>query len=769
MKILFTFLVYVTMVTPAFSQNWQVYNSQNTGMPDNYVTSIAADGNGNVWVGTATNLNAEIDNNPSGGLVRYDGNSWTFYSSENSSLPGNNITDLEFDKDGNLWAISGKRLAKFDGTKWIANDISDYAAQLYIDANGNVFIVDTYYGAVEKFDGTSWTEYDPPFYVGNTIYGLAADKSGNLWCVTYDKVAKFDGADWTIYNEDNSGLPINTIRTMCIDQNDNVWIGTRENGLLKFDGTNWKQYTTSNSNLPGMNVSALAIDNNGNLIVGTFEGGGLAIFDGNNWTVYSIWNSKLPVNDILSLEIDNNNKLYVGTAGEGMAIFDGNDFIVKNTRNTGLPGNGITAFALDENGNKWIGTYDFVENEATGLTKFDGSKWTVYNVDNSGLPSNSVSSIVIDNNRNIWVGTGGNLTAANYTSSAGLAKFDGADWTVFNTDNSDLPGNDIYCLAVDKNNNIWMGLGYEHKDKGLVKFDGTNWTVYNEDNSELPDNEVRTIFIDDNDIRWIGTNHGLARFDGTEWTTIDLINYGLQINSVNSITVEHNGNLWIGTGYSYYSGTGELAKFDGTNWTVYNKDNLGWLTNGSVSCLGTGTDESIWIGTYKGYKVGDEAIGFANFNENNLSVYNKSNSGLPYDDISTLVQDSEGNLWIGTFANNYDADHSRAIGGLAVYNANGITFPTNTMIASSNDFMLKQNYPNPFHNNTIIKYSLPKQTYLDISVFDNLGRKIETLQTGIQQAGNHEINFDASSLPGGLYFYQLKTGTTVEAKKMIVR
>ncbi len=66
----------------------------------------------------------------------------------------------------------------------------------------------------------------------------------------------------------------------------------------------------------------------------------------------------------------------------------------------------------------------------------------------------------------------------------GLAKFDGTNWTVYNTSNSGLPDNYVSSIAIDGSGNKWIGTWHG----GLAKFDGTNWTVYNTSNSGLPDN-----------------------------------------------------------------------------------------------------------------------------------------------------------------------------------------------------------------------------------------------------------------------------------------
>ena len=73
---------------------------------------------------------------------------------------------------------------------------------------------------------------------------------------------------------------------------------------------------------------------------------------------------------------------------------------------------------------------------------------------------------------------------------------------------------------------------------GLAKFDGTNWTVYDTTNSPLPQDVIGSIAIDTCGIKWIGTmGEGLAKFDGTNWTVYDTINSPLPSNYVMSIAI----------------------------------------------------------------------------------------------------------------------------------------------------------------------------------------------------------------------------------------
>lgn len=83
-------------------------------------------------------------------------------------------------------------------------------------------------------------------------------------------------------------------------------------------------------------------------------------------------------------------------------------------------------------------------------------------------------------------------------------------------------------------------------------------------------------------------------------------------------------------------------------------------------------------------------------------------------------------------------------------------------------FALLQNYPNPFNAETVIKFSLPQSRNISLTIYDLLGKKILTLTDGYLQAGVHSVNFDASDLPSGVYFYRLQSEDRVETKRMIL-
>jgi len=307
------------------------------------------------------------------------------------------------------------------------------------------------------------------------------------------------------------------------------------------------------------------------------------------------------------------------------------EWTIYNTSNSGLPYNGITVLDFDSQGNVWIGTGKWYVLGGGGLAKFDGENWTVFNTvfntANSPLPHNDHFGLAVDPQGNVWSGTEG-----------GLAKFDGEKWTVYKTSNSGLPNNRVATPVFDDQGHLWAGTW----EGGLVKFDGVNWTVYTTANSGLPNNIPFATAFDKQGNLWIGTvGGGLVKFDGMNWTVFNKANSLLPNNTIFSICFDSRGNLWIATD------GGGLAKFDGTNWIVFNTSNSDLPTNRSWFVV-VDSHDNVWVGTYD--------RGMAMFDGKEWTVYNTSNSGLPDNMINYIAIDTQGKIWIAT-----------QNGGLAVY------------------------------------------------------------------------------------------------------
>jgi hypothetical protein len=84
------------------------------------------------------------------------------------------------------------------------------------------------------------------------------------------------------------------------------------------------------------------------------------------------------------------------------------------------------------------------------------------------------------------------------------------------------------------------------------------------------------------------------------------------------------------------------------------------------------------------------------------------------------------------------------------------------------EFALSQNYPNPFNPVTNINFGIPKSEFVSLRVYDMLGREVKTLVSQNMTPGMYEVNFDASGLSSGMYYYSLRAGENVSVKKMVL-
>jgi ligand-binding sensor domain-containing protein len=161
------------------------------------------------------------------------------YDTENSGLPDNQVRALAFDAQGNLWIGAGG-LSKFDGETWTVS-LGKSCWCLALDEQGDLW-AGTIGGGLLKFDGEHWTVYEDP--LESWVYSLAFDAQGNLWIGTIspgiaDGLAKFDGETWTVYTPENSGLPADQVLAVAVDERGNKWIGCdgglavyREGGVI---------------------------------------------------------------------------------------------------------------------------------------------------------------------------------------------------------------------------------------------------------------------------------------------------------------------------------------------------------------------------------------------------------------------------------------------------------------------------------------------------------------------------------------------------------
>ena len=83
-------------------------------------------------------------------------------------------------------------------------------------------------------------------------------------------------------------------------------------------------------------------------------------------------------------------------------------------------------------------------------------------------------------------------------------------------------------------------------------------------------------------------------------------------------------------------------------------------------------------------------------------------------------------------------------------------------------YSLKQNYPNPFNPTTNIQFAIPKAGFVTMKVYNLLGQEVSTLVDEYKNAGTYKVDFNASNLSSGVYFYKIDAGNYTNVKKMIL-
>jgi len=155
----------------------------------------------------------------------------------------------------------------------------------------------------------------------------------------------------------------------------------------------------------------------------------------------------------------------------------------------------------------------------------------------------------------------------------------------------------------------------------------------------------------------------------------------------------------------------------------------------------------------------------------------------------TAYQFSSGSYWLGSLKFNWTNQTSCIY---ANFNTGSAVFDDNTALAYGSgwskidplpciissiaqipeevptEYQLSQNYPNPFNPQTKIKFSLPKEGFVTLKVFDMLGREVASLVNDFKTTGTYIVDFDGSELSSGIYYYRLESPEFFDVKKMIL-
>lgn len=580
----------------------------DNGLSQATAEAIIQDSDGYIWIGTNDGVN------------RYNGSEFKVFDAndeDENSIISNYVTALIEDKNKNLWVGTDEGLSKINLNDYSINhyrynkknkDISYYAIiVMYMDDEGNIYMgnnkgVYLYNEKIDDFDKIFGLENG---LIDENIYSINKDNDGNLWIGTNQGLHKVDANSNKAYPYSVGNVKTSEwgkIRTIFFD-NDNMWVGTSENGLKRVDLKNNKVKSfevddEDNSKLKSLSIRDIMKDSSGDIWIATEKGISQYIND-EQFITYnnkSYDNNSLAHNIVFTLMEDESGLIWAGTY-TGVSIFDSKN-IIELYKNDPLDTNSISDNVVmgvyeDEDGLLWIGTGD------RGLNIIDrktGNVDHIFEGDTKYDLSSNAINVISGKGNNIWVGT-----------RNGLNKINKDDMTIEKYKVEDgLIDNNIKGLFIDEKNNLWIGtpIGltvlnietneitdftsrlikagikepyvrtvYEDKDEdgvywiggyiseGLIKFDINKDTIemyskYEENGKQVIVNTIRTIVEDEENNLWIGTNSGLLKFNKIDkkfksYTEKD----GLANNIVYQILKDDDKNIWMSTNNG-------ISKFD---------------------------------------------------------------------------------------------------------------------------------------------------------------------------------------------------------------
>lgn len=550
--------------------NW-IRNPYGVNLPTQYITDIKKDLTGNIWVGCKFWLQ-QTSPNPtphSGGLVMYNGNTWTNFTSHLNS-----------------------------------NNFQKNVYKIECDNQGKILIGD---GALVTYDGTNWQYYYPNGNTSISVTKFATDTLNNVWLLQDPStLTMFNGINWTNFPMPPS-ITSNFFyyHSIITDSVNNIWIGSDVNdniGLLKFDGSAWSNYTTSNSNLSENRISCLYHHLN-QIFIGA-NPYGLNILSANlNWKKIITSNSLIYDNWLETVYLDTSGIAYTSSFNSSankvdLVSLSGQTWNFLDT----IPTGPAKAIYRDSNNNIWVGGYK-------GVAFFNGTNWSFFDISNTNFPHNTVNSITEDINGNIWIAGG-----SAYQSF--IAKYDGINWTTYFP-----PGvpYEFYKIIIDSLDNKWIG-AYD----GLFEFDNQNqWQAYTNFNGSLvSDNHTFDIaYAKNSNTIWLATSKGLFK---KNLSIFQHISY----TWTESLAIDINENVWTSP---FFSDSLNIYNQNGQIINTFTSNNSGLPYIPYVNSIAISKEGKVYMATGNGLVLFTEgnAVNVSETNKSNVTanIYPNPNNG----------------------------------------------------------------------------------------------------------------------------------------------
>ncbi len=257
----------------------------------------------------------------------------------------------------------------------------------------------------------------------------------------------------------------------------------------------------------------------------------------------------------------------------------------------------------------------------------------------------------------------------------------------------------------------------------------------------------------------LGAERWVYRYDGTAHSS----------DGAHSVIMGSDGNLYS-AGTSYGSGTSgdftvvSLTDLGAERW-VYRYDGTAHSSDGAYSVV-MGSDGNLYVaGTSCGTETsGDFTVVSLTDSGVERWVYQYNGSANRDDRAHSITVGLDGNLYAAGGSHGSGTDEDFTIVSLSL----DVGVSEGPKPSPVSDFRLLQNKPNPIHRSTVISYSIPMATHVNLSIYDITGRLVEMLVNETQEPGIHQVTWNRMSNPSGVYFYRLRAGEFEETRKMVV-
>jgi len=530
---------------------------------------------------------------------------------------------------------------------------------------------------LNKYDGYQITIYrnDPKnksSISNNFISDIIEDRHGYIWIATrggglnrYDRekdqfLAFMNGPGNNGPAGGSAGLPSNLLTSLATDKEDNLWIGTEDQGLIYFETgkrrfTRYVNKSADDKSLSGDYVRDILVDSRHNVWVATY-GNGLDLLDKatGSFTRFRHMekdSSSLCSDNIWTLFEDSRHRLWVGTDGGGLDMMSDpsptgrfHHFAHMTHNGNSLPGNTVYAMGEDDKGRLWIGL------ENGGLSIYDPATHILQHyqhddIDRSSLSDNSLHSAYKDNIGNMWVGT--------FSGGMDIFKKDATRFTHYKhtSNENSLSNNRVLCIVQNSKKKLWIGTdggGLNLFDPLTKKF--THFLHREGNKNSICGDYVLCAREDVKGNIWIGTwATGITVFNPEKNTyrhfKHDPANASsLGNNNVYAILQDHDKNIWIGT---YGGGLDLYHPEDGTFSHYLNDDgNPASINNKKIHSIFEDSQGQLWLGTDGG--------GLLLFNKQTHQftpfLHDDKKNSLSDNRVGEVCEDEKGGLWIGTMA-----------------------------------------------------------------------------------------------------------------------